>query len=586
MNCDRLQADLSAYCDGELTPLERDTVEKHLAGCSRCAQALQEMRRVSSLAEQLPRVVPPTDAVEQIKLQVERQSLFVSTEKPRRWWPRLVAGGFAAAAMLFLVAYSWSWLGNLGRYLRGRTAPGDLGVATAVKREEAPERVLASARERTAGKVSHNGAVKTADLDKIQEAAPASPLAEGGVSTEVPVGTGTGESAELVEAEERQTAEPEAKVVAAAEASVLGDMGGEAYTTAEPSRAVRAKAFGRPAGVTGAMQPVKLAGGEAAEPVLGLTVLRLPMAGPAGGGEVERDSVIADAGVAAGEEKAAGVLARLDRKATAEALTEEYGEAGGLEMGKPAAQHLAVAEDARGGVRQEEARALERLQQAAGKGLAIRISTAHAEDVERAVRSIAGQTLFADLPETTMPSAFLYGEPVAAASESSPQFVLHAKPDRMADLASELRKAVLAADPEAQLSEEVVAARFHPGAGAGLPPMTDSSARERASAAEPAGRAARHRAAEIADVSRDREAASEDVDADAFTFFKAPEERKAVSIVVRIVPAPANPNTQRDGASAVAPERTPPPEQERAAGKLDAPDIPQDDALKDNERRE
>ena len=52
---------LSEYLDGELTPDERDAIERHLAGCDACAATLEELRRVVERARSLPPRAPAAD---------------------------------------------------------------------------------------------------------------------------------------------------------------------------------------------------------------------------------------------------------------------------------------------------------------------------------------------------------------------------------------------------------------------------------------------------------------------------------------------------------------------------------------------
>ena len=40
MECDKIQEQLSAYLDDELTPAEKSDMEKHLRSCPECGKAL------------------------------------------------------------------------------------------------------------------------------------------------------------------------------------------------------------------------------------------------------------------------------------------------------------------------------------------------------------------------------------------------------------------------------------------------------------------------------------------------------------------------------------------------------------------
>jgi len=58
-----LEALLSAYLDGELSAKERQTVEAHLAGCSRCRELLADLQRVKDLVAALPLESPPRPVI-------------------------------------------------------------------------------------------------------------------------------------------------------------------------------------------------------------------------------------------------------------------------------------------------------------------------------------------------------------------------------------------------------------------------------------------------------------------------------------------------------------------------------------------
>src|SRR5689334_24320321 len=46
---------LSAYHDGELSPSEREQLERHVAACPACAAELEQFRRLSALLDTAPR---------------------------------------------------------------------------------------------------------------------------------------------------------------------------------------------------------------------------------------------------------------------------------------------------------------------------------------------------------------------------------------------------------------------------------------------------------------------------------------------------------------------------------------------------
>ncbi len=90
--CDEVLELLPAYQDGELTPDQIPTVERHLAECSKCREALDELELVATGLRDLPEIEPSdgfTHAVTHEAFRAERRRLFLR---------RLV--GYAAAAVI------------------------------------------------------------------------------------------------------------------------------------------------------------------------------------------------------------------------------------------------------------------------------------------------------------------------------------------------------------------------------------------------------------------------------------------------------------------------------------------------------
>ena len=96
---------LSEYLDGQLPPDQSEKVEKLLAEDAQARRLLDEIRQVSQMVRQLPRVPAPEDLAEQIQLQLGRDALLgpedTRLEPARRKYPRL-RRWLAAAAMLML----------------------------------------------------------------------------------------------------------------------------------------------------------------------------------------------------------------------------------------------------------------------------------------------------------------------------------------------------------------------------------------------------------------------------------------------------------------------------------------------------
>lgn len=59
MGCRRIQRLLKSYSDGEIDSVRKAQVERHLAGCGRCRQALEEMDAVGLLLEVYEGIEPP-----------------------------------------------------------------------------------------------------------------------------------------------------------------------------------------------------------------------------------------------------------------------------------------------------------------------------------------------------------------------------------------------------------------------------------------------------------------------------------------------------------------------------------------------
>ncbi len=59
MRCTAIEADLSAFLDGELTRDRSQAVTDHLADCSRCSDEFQSLRRLICWAHMVPEVDPP-----------------------------------------------------------------------------------------------------------------------------------------------------------------------------------------------------------------------------------------------------------------------------------------------------------------------------------------------------------------------------------------------------------------------------------------------------------------------------------------------------------------------------------------------
>ncbi len=107
-----LEAELSAYLDGELSPEQAQRVEDWLAQSEDARRQLEELRAVSAGLAALPRLRTPTQLTSTVIRDVERE-LLVGEPTRRHWGPllRLWTGISAAAAALLLCTFvGWQML--------------------------------------------------------------------------------------------------------------------------------------------------------------------------------------------------------------------------------------------------------------------------------------------------------------------------------------------------------------------------------------------------------------------------------------------------------------------------------------------
>ncbi len=74
MNCDKIKAQLSAYIDGALPEKDATAVGDHLAVCSDCAQAEQQLRKTSRLLKSWEEVPAPEGFCETLLAKAETMS--------------------------------------------------------------------------------------------------------------------------------------------------------------------------------------------------------------------------------------------------------------------------------------------------------------------------------------------------------------------------------------------------------------------------------------------------------------------------------------------------------------------------------
>ncbi len=139
MNCDQVNAELSAYLDDELGRDEAEAVRKHLDDCPVCLAVLRDLRRAQDILGRLPEVAAPEALAEDVQREIEHRLLLaddapadggVQAERTlplerRRPWPRVlaVAATLVLAAGIGILAVMDPFAGG------GHHAAEDAGVA-------------------------------------------------------------------------------------------------------------------------------------------------------------------------------------------------------------------------------------------------------------------------------------------------------------------------------------------------------------------------------------------------------------------------------------------------------------------------
>jgi len=95
----RIERQLSAYLDGELTAEDAAEVRAHLAGCESCRAEVESLRATKTLVGRLAQPSLPAGFAAGVWSRIERPS-------PRRWfwWPRPAMALAAVALAVILVA--------------------------------------------------------------------------------------------------------------------------------------------------------------------------------------------------------------------------------------------------------------------------------------------------------------------------------------------------------------------------------------------------------------------------------------------------------------------------------------------------
>lgn len=111
MSHNRIQKQLSAYLDDQLSPESRARVETHLSSCDECVEMLSDFQRNRQSIGALRHEAPPIAELVLPQLPDRgpiRRSFLPSIEEIRQWFFRPVMGGTFAvvsACLLFALVY-------------------------------------------------------------------------------------------------------------------------------------------------------------------------------------------------------------------------------------------------------------------------------------------------------------------------------------------------------------------------------------------------------------------------------------------------------------------------------------------------
>ena len=151
-SCDNVQAELSAYLDGEITAQQRAEVDGHLHDCEKCREVLTELRSIIAVISGLPRVHAPLSLEANVRRELAGSSPPASA-RPRKWGAVMMG----LAAMLVLSVLVFLVIPALGRpdtklamqppvsgeasKTESRKAPGSPAPGLAVDKLEKPEKL-------------------------------------------------------------------------------------------------------------------------------------------------------------------------------------------------------------------------------------------------------------------------------------------------------------------------------------------------------------------------------------------------------------------------------------------------------------
>lgn len=126
MNCERAQEFYSDYVEGTLSASVRAALQRHLAACAECRQAMEAFRATWEGLDAVPPVEPPPDLAWRVLHQLRQQRLeriAAARRRPPSWWERIaawrplpVAMATALATLLIVGLLGWprygvQWMG-------------------------------------------------------------------------------------------------------------------------------------------------------------------------------------------------------------------------------------------------------------------------------------------------------------------------------------------------------------------------------------------------------------------------------------------------------------------------------------------
>ena len=105
MKCTELETNAIAYLDGKLSARQRETMNRHLAGCSACRERVQGFSQVMGLLEEWEAIQPSPFFSTRLAARLEEEAASRGWRETlwRRWLPWPVPGSVFAVAMAIVV---------------------------------------------------------------------------------------------------------------------------------------------------------------------------------------------------------------------------------------------------------------------------------------------------------------------------------------------------------------------------------------------------------------------------------------------------------------------------------------------------